>query len=152
MPERPTIDLDNPTWANVGNPLGAGLQIALEQSASAQEPFLVRPSLPDARMTAQEGLFIAGSTPSTPWIGGVDSFPVRAVPVPDSGALAALFAPDERRPGRPRQLPFLALVIPPRLKARIITTLGSSFNRRRRFLFPDVAGLAEAFRLDQTAS
>ena len=110
----------------------------------------MRPSLPDARMTAQEGLFIAGSTPAMPSIGGVDSFPLRAQPVPGSGALAALFSPDERRPGRPRQLPFLVLVIPPRLKARILRTLGSSFNRRRRFLFPDVAGLAEAFRLGQT--
>ncbi len=149
MPEQPTIEFGGLTWAGVGNPLGAGLQLALEASANEQRPFLVRPSLPDPRMTAQEGLFIAGSTPATPSIVGVDSFPVRADQPPADGSLEALFAADDRRPGRPRRLAFLVLVVPPRLKWRILNSLRGTYNRRRRFLFPDLAGFADAFRLDQ---
>ncbi len=70
MPELPTIDVGPLTWSGVGDPSGAGLAAALEQSATNHQPFLVRPSLPDPRMTAQEGLFIAGATPTTPSIPG----------------------------------------------------------------------------------
>lgn len=149
MVMRPTIDIGPGTWFAVENPVAGGLVAALDTSSSDQQPFLVRPSLPDIRMTVQEGLFIAGITPAVPSVPGVESFGLGEVYRPDAGALAALFAPDDRRPGRPRRLPFLALVIPPRLKARTLNSLRGTFNRRRRFLFPDLAGLSEAFRLGQ---
>jgi hypothetical protein len=94
MQELPTIDVGPLTWAGVGDPLGSGLAAALDQSAVNGEPFLVRPSLPDPRMTAQEGLFIAGSTPTTPSIEGVESFPLEGAVEPAAGALQALFSPD----------------------------------------------------------
>jgi hypothetical protein len=152
MPELPTIDIGATTMARLEDPLGSGLVSALEQSGAGQRPFLVRPSLPDPRMTAQEGLFIAGMTPVTPSIPGVESFPLAGAIAPGHAALEALFAPDERGPGRPRRLPFVALMIPPRLKGRIRNSLRDTYNRRRRVLFPDVAGLVEAFRLQQLNS
>jgi hypothetical protein len=151
IPELPTIDVGPATWAGVGDPFGAGLAAALERSATDLQPFLVRPSLPDPRMTAQEGLFIAGVTPTRPSIAGVESFPFQGVE-PAAGALEALFSPDERRPGRPQRLAFLALVIPSRLKERIRNSLRDTYNRRRSVLFPDIAGLAEAVRLNQVDS
>jgi hypothetical protein len=152
MPELPTIDVGAVTIARLEDPLGGGLAAALERSAARQQPFLVRPSLPDPRMTAQEGLFIAGVTPVTPSITGVESFPLAGAVAPGRNGLAALFAPDERGPGRPRRLPFVALMIPPRLKRRIRNSLRDTYNRRRRVLFPDIAGLVEAFRLGQLGS
>lgn len=148
--EYATIDPGvSPTWAEIGNPLGASLVRAIEASATSQQPFLVRPSLPDARMTAQEGLFIAGTTPSEPGIPGVDSFPIATSPAPEPRALASLFAADERRPGRPPGLPFVALIIPSRLKFRILQNLEGTYNRRRRVLFPDLTGFADAFKMGE---
>lgn len=152
MPELPTIEVGTLTIGRLEDPLGGGLIAALEQSAELQVPFLVRPSLPDQRMTAQEGLFIAGVTPVASSITGVESFPLAGAVAPGGDALRALFAPDERGPGRPRRLPFVALMIPPRLKARIRNSLRDTYNRRRQVLFPDLAGLAEAFRLHQLDS
>lgn len=149
MPELATIDIGAMTIARLEDPLGGGLAAALERSAANQRPFLVRPSLPDPRMTAQEGLFIAGVTPDAASIPGVESFPLAPVVAPGGGALEALFAPNERGPGRPRRLPFVALMIPSRLKRRIRNSLRDTYNRRRQVLFPDVAGLVEAFRLGQ---
>jgi hypothetical protein len=150
FPEYATVDPGtSPTWADVGNPLGASLVRALEVSASTQRPFLVRPSLPDVRMTAQEGLFIAGVTPSDPGISGVDSFPLASSPVPERGSLASLFAADERRPGRPPGLPFVALIVPSRLKHRVLQNLAGTYNRSRRVLFPDLTGFADALRLGE---
>lgn len=128
MPELPTIDIGPMTVGRLEDPLGSGLLSALVQSADSQRPFLVRPSLPDPRMTAQEGLFIARVTPVLPSIPGVESFPLAGVIAPGHDALEALFAPDERGPGRPRRLPFVALMIPKRLKARIRNSLRDTYN------------------------
>lgn len=141
LPEYASVDPGAPpTWDDIGDPLGSSLVRALERSATSQRPFLIRPSLPDARMTAQEGIFIAGATPSEPGVPGVESFPLASGPAPDPAALVSLFAPDERGRGRPRGLPFVALIIPSRLKHRMLQNLEGAYNRRRRVLFPDLAG------------
>jgi hypothetical protein len=150
MPERPTIEYGEMTWAGVANPLGARLASALEASALDERPFLVRPSLPDVRMTAQEGLFIAGATPASPSNAGVDGFPLQAGAEPGERALEALFAADDRRSGRPQRLAFLALVIPPRFKDRILNSLRGTYNRRRRSLFPDLLLLGGVSRSDRS--
>lgn len=149
FPEHATVDPRAPTYNHVSDPLGASLAHALAVSSTTRQPFLVRPSLPDARMTAQEGLFIAGVTPSEPRIPGVESFPLAANPPPRADALVSLFTADERGRGRPRGLPFVALVIPPRLKKRMRQNLEGTYNRRRRVLFPDLTGFSEALRLGE---
>jgi len=151
LSEYPTVDSGgSPTWNDIGNPLGVSLEQALKLSAERQEAFLVRPSLPDVRMSAQEGLFITGTTPSKPGIRGVDNFPIAVVSTPRQKALPSLFAPKEREPGRPRVLPFVAIVIPSRLKRRMLKHLEGTYNRRRRVLFPDLAGFCEALRSGET--
>lgn len=79
---------------------------------------------------------------------GVDSFSMAETP-PAAGARASLFAADERGPGRPRRLPFAALLIPPRLKLkkRMLENLEGTYNRHRRVLFPDLSDFSEALRL-----
>jgi hypothetical protein len=147
LPEYPTVDSGaTPTYGALEDPLGYSLVHALEESTASQRPFLVRPSLPDARMTAQEGLFIAGATPSVPSIPGVDSLPLDASYPPGVDALESLFSQNERRPGRPRRLAFVALLISPTLKWRMLQTLEGTYNRRPAVLFPDLAGFAEQFR------
>jgi hypothetical protein len=147
LPEYPTVDSGAaPTYGALEDPLGYSLVHALEESTTRQGPFLVRPSLPDARMTAQEGLFIAGATPSVPGIRGVDSLPLDASYPPGANALESLFSQNERRPGRPRRVAFVALLISPVLKWRMLRTLEGTYNRRPSVLFPDLAGFAEQFR------
>jgi FRG domain len=147
LSEYATVDPGaSPTWAAIRNPLGAALPDALQRSATSQQPVLVRPSLPDARMTAQEGLFITGVTPDEPGIPGVDSFPITPGTPPGPRALPSLFAASERRPGRPRGLPFVALIVPSSLKKRMLRSLEGTYNRRQRVLFPDIAGFAQAVR------
>jgi hypothetical protein len=146
LPEYPTVDSGaTPTYGALEDPLGYSLVHALEESTTAQGPFLVRPSLPDIRMTAQEGLFIAGITPSVPGIPGVESFPINGSFPPGPGALRSLFAADERGPGRPQRLPFVAVIISPELKKAMLRSLEGTYNRRRAVLFPDLAGFSEAF-------
>ena len=124
LPEYPTVDSGaTPTYGSLEDPLRYSLVHALEESTTGQSPFLVRPSLPDARMTAQEGLFIAGATPSMPGIPGVDSLPLDASYPPGANALESLFSQNERRPGRPRRMAFVALLISPTLKWRMLQTL-----------------------------
>jgi hypothetical protein len=147
LPEYPTVEAGGSrTYAHVEDPLGAALEQALTDSASKGRAFLVRPSLPDVRMTAQEGLFIVGATPENPGIAGIDSFPITPGDPPAPSALKSLFAPDERGPGRPQRLPFVALVIPSRLKGRVLRQLRGTYNRKRSVLFPDLAGFSDAFK------
>lgn len=55
--------LPKQTWGGMEDPLGFDYSHALEKSAENQTPFLVQPVVRDARMTAQEGLFITASVP-----------------------------------------------------------------------------------------
>ena len=137
------------TWGAVSDPLGASFTEALQTSTATGRAFLVRPSLPDVRMTAQEGLFLAGATPAHQGIPGVESFPIPADSPPGPQALASLFSADERGPGRPQRLRFVALVIPSRLKKRMRDNLAGTYNRRRSVLFPDLTGFHDALRLGE---
>ena len=149
LPTLPTATAElPPTFGSAGDPLGWHLQHALETSAQQSQPFVVEPSYPDQRMRAQEGLFISGAVPSSPEARGVDGLPLMDQQAPGADALQALFAGRARSAGRPRSLSFVVLVVPPSLKVRMIDPLETTYNRRRRTLFPDVAGFAEAVRAD----
>jgi len=141
--EYATLEAQAATWGSAGDPLGWPLRSPLQQSATSGLPFLVRPSVPDARMQAQEGLFIAGAAPATPSLKGVDGLPLR-VGEPPQEKLGALFAVEDRRVGRPVRVPFLVLVIPPALKKRMLPHLEATYNRNQRVLFPDVPGMVDA--------
>lgn len=148
LPEYQTVGTGaSPSWGTIENPLGWSLRSALAASARDGAPFLVSPSLPDARMRAQEGLFLSGAVPPGPAVNGVDALPLPVSRQPGPAALDALFAPRERQRGRPRGLPFCVIVIPTNVKARVSPHLEGTYNRSYRTLFPDVTGFAEALRL-----
>jgi predicted Rdx family selenoprotein len=63
---------------------------------------------------------------------------------PGAARLAELFG--ERHRGFPAKIPFVAIIVPRNLKARLRIALASTWNRRRETLFPDLAGLADAVR------
>lgn len=145
LPEYPTVEPGAPaTWGSASDPLGWTLAHALEVSAASGAPFLVRPVLPDARMQAQEGLFIAGSVPETAAMAGVDDLPLTVGRAPGKVALAALFDAHGRKAGRPRLLPFCVITVPPNVKRQLHGHLEGTYNRSFRTLFPDVAGFAKA--------
>lgn len=145
LPEYPTVDPSGPTaWGALGNPTGWSLRMALALSARDQSSFLVRPILRDARMQAQEGLFISGAVPVTPGPSGVDGLPLAAGRTPGAEALKVLFDASDRKAGRPRSLPFCVLVVPTTVKSRMRPHLEGTYSRSYRTLFPDVAGFARA--------
>ena len=112
VPEHPTLEAGGGSWGDVGDPTGWPLRGRLRTSEETGLPFLVRPSLPDARMQAQEGLFFSGAAPSSADVPGVDGLPLRAGD-PPRAKLNALFAVEDRTVGRPVRLPFAVLLIRP---------------------------------------
>ncbi|KQS71336.1 hypothetical protein ASG41_20270 [Modestobacter sp. Leaf380] len=144
----PTHDTVDPHRAP--GPLDRSLRAALRQSAVESRPFLVRPTVPDARMRAQEGLFLSGAVPASPGATGIDGLPLRLGTPPGKERLAVLFGEGARRAGRPAALPFCAVVVPARLKATVRAHL-TALNRTRRVLFPDVAGFRDAYRGEHVA-
>ncbi|MCO7222474.1 FRG domain-containing protein [Klenkia sp. PcliD-1-E] len=148
LPTYPTIDpQQRQTYGLQSEPLAWTLRYALRQSALNSQPFLVRPTVPDARMAAQEGLFLSGVVPMNHPVGGIDGLPIQLGPPPGREKLAVLFDEGRRRVGRPTKLPFCALVIPPELKKTIRNHL-TALNRRRSVMYPDVDGFRDAYRGD----
>lgn len=145
LPTHPTTDARPHPARGQDDPLAWSLRQALRRSAVQSEAFLVRPTVPDPRTAAQEGLFLSGAVPTTGPGGGVDGLPVRLGTPPGRERLAALFGEGRRRAGRPTRLPFCALVVPPDLKASIRNHL-TALNRRRSVLYPDVEGFRDAYR------
>jgi hypothetical protein len=147
----PTIN-DRPTWGSSADPHGWTLRTALAKSADNKIPFLVQPSLPDARMSAQEGLFIASAVPLQAGMPFVDGLSLRSRSPVGEEELRQLFTTDRGR-GRPRSVPFCAIIIDRQAKAKMRDHLSGTFNRTENTLFPDVAGFVGAWnsgRLDAT--
>ena len=145
VPAYDTIDPHQPqTYGLAGNPLEWSLRHALAVSARSGSPFLVRPTLPSARMQAQEGLFISGVVPLDPSPTGIDGLPVSLGQAPGPEKLANLFS-GERGAGRPARLPFCAIVIPAGIKKKVKGHL-TALNRRPSTMYPDVDGFRNALR------
>lgn len=145
MPWAETFKHESTTWDAAKRPLAAGYRQLIEQSAAAARPFRLFPALPDERMTAQEGFFIGSAAPTAPRIDAVPDLDLDVNAPPGADALTRLAEGPERGPGRPFALPFLALVIPPKVKNAMRDPLKGTYNRRRRVLFPDVDGFRDAF-------
>jgi len=150
VPKLSTVDTaGGQMYGSLSDPLGWSLRRALAESAHDSLPFVVRPTYPDARMTAQEGLFLAGAMPHQLVDDGVDDLPIRLGKPPTQKSLAGLFTATERRQGRPLALPFCALIVPANIKNRIRPHLEGTYNRSYKTLFPDPDGFAEALRTNR---
>ncbi|SFC64145.1 FRG domain-containing protein [Klenkia taihuensis] len=145
LPTYPASDPQQQTGGLPSEPLAWGLRRALRLSALHAQPFLVRPTVPDARTAAQEALFLSGVVPRTGPGGGIDGLPIQLGRPPGKEKLTVLFGEGRRQAGRPTKLPFCALVVPPDLKATIRNHL-TALNRRRSVLYPDVDGFRDAYR------
>ncbi|WP_353963788.1 FRG domain-containing protein [Streptomyces sp. NBC_00124] len=138
------------TYSEEAYPDGRPLTLAsaLRISTEEQLPFILRPIFKDARMQAQEGFFVSGAVPVEVDIGGVDGMPIPGVVSPPGAeAFRCLLDPScATARGRPNRLPFVVLIIPPRVKRSMVTYLEGTFNRSMRTLFPDVQGFRDAVR------
>ena len=145
FPAYDTIDPhQRQSYGLVVDPLEWSLRHALAVSARTGSPFLVRPTLRNARMQAQEGLFISGVVPLDPSPTGIDGLPVPFGKAPGRERLADLFS-GERGAGRPARLPFCAIVIPASIKKKVKLHL-TALNRRRSTMYPDIDGFRDALR------
>lgn len=113
----------------------------LEEALSENVPFVVESLLPNDRMKAQEGLFLAAKIPPRrERVGPFHSFRINY----EQTASQLLEAQLTERPlsthPRPEALPFVALKIPARMKQRILERLANSYNRNASVLFPDFEG------------
>lgn len=147
------------SWGSAHSPTGSTLQDALQDST----PFLVRSAVPNERLRAQEGFFVAGAVPpprremfaspsgKSVHIASVDPF--EAIDVPwvrgDYEKLEASLSADRQR-GHPSSLPFVAVIIKAGLKKKLLRYLENTYNRSAKILFPDYAGLLE-FRSEPAA-
>lgn len=130
------------TWGSAGNPKGFTLENALESS----QPFLVESSTPNDRLRAQEGFFAAGAAPRGGLVdrnrrGPFVSLDVAATPGDPSELRKRLLS--ERGRGAPGLLPYVAVIINPGLKQKLLRYLENTYNRRPRVLFPDYAGFKD---------
>lgn len=140
-------EFNNPavgTWGGLGSPLGNGLQMSIAHSTEHESvPVLLESRAPDRRLQVQEGLFLLGAVPKSPVLTASIAFNLphwkRKVDLREHIL-------DPRTSGRPIRVPFVAISIPDRIKAVMRTHLSTTYNRNRRYLFPDVDGLAEAIR------
>jgi hypothetical protein len=130
------------TWGSIGDPTG----FALESALAKTQPFVLRATVPNDRLRAQEGFFVAGAVPS----GGVAellrrgpfaSLDIEAVEGDPGDLEAKLLA--ERGRGRPSALPYVAVVIKAGLKKKLLRYLEGTYNRSARVLFPDYAGFRD---------
>ncbi len=148
------------TWGSTRNAVGSTLEGALRDPA----PFVVRSLAPNDRLRAQEGFFVAGAVPparrgeeivmpSGITFRFADLDPFEAIEVPwrkgDPEKLRGSLL-DDRQRGRPKDVPFVAVIIKAGLKAKLLRYLENTYNRSARVLFPDYAGFLE-FRSEPKA-
>lgn len=134
----------------VGEPYGTalgklkhGAGWTLTNALSSAEPFVVEQSVPNARLRAQEGFFVAGSVPEPPNFLWPLTTPFHSLNVPfDLGDPVELSnrLTKARTSGFPKALPFVAVIIGAGLKSKLLSYLDGSYDRRARTLFPDYQG------------
>jgi hypothetical protein len=137
------------TYSDLEIPLTAPWERALDDSQKMGTFFRAFPALPDERMKAQEGFFLGSTVPEKHVATGVFGInPIAKLP-PGTARLRKLLELDRRERGRPARVPFIAIVIPRELKAKVWTPLKRTYNRRPRVMFPDVDGFRDALARDQ---
>lgn len=121
------------------NPLGWEFEGALRSG----RPFVVESLVPNERLRAQEGYFVAGAVPA----GVHPSSPFRSIEVSAEilapGQLEALLTQQFHNSRTGGELAFAAVIIPAKLKQRVLLRLQNSYNRRPSVLFPDFGGFRQ---------
>ena len=142
----PTLGI-SPTWDDMARPLGAQYRRHLNDSKETGVPFLVNPTVRDARMNAQEGLFITSSVPPAT---GEDT-PFWSLPTPDR-KFAQLshqqvildLGYELNSSAKAKHYSLLGLEISPEMKQQLLPVLEKTFNRSAKTIYPDMDGFVQA--------
>ncbi|PWC06422.1 FRG domain-containing protein [Mycetocola zhujimingii] len=128
------------SYSAIENPIAWELEHALAQGT----PFIVESLMPNDRLRAQEGFFLAGEVPLvSDQISPFASFKVDSSPMEPDRLREHLRDPNPQRGSGRGRLPFVAVLIPSQFKAKVLQRLENSFNRHSRVLFPDFTGFRE---------
>jgi len=132
------------TYARVADPVGSRLHLQLQTGL----PFVVESAVPNARLRAQEGFFVAGQVPNVvPSPNGIfkvtpfKSIDVRWKPGDPVDLQRKLTV--SRTVGAPGTLPFVAIIIDAALKSKLRKYLAGTYNRSAGVLFPDYEGFRQ---------
>jgi len=115
-------------------------------------PFVVRPEFPSGRMIAQNSLFVASKVPAgrrreglrAKGIDGLDlGLPSSITPLSEPNR-AYLSGETSQSVGQPTTPLFVAIVVPGNQKARLRTTLGTTYGRSEQTIYPDVQGFVDS--------
>lgn len=135
------------TYGSIAEPYAWEYTQALTESAADEEVFLVAPRFRDARMAAQEGLFITSAVPK-----GESHPALLGLPRPPHNQLFGLMATFMSGGISSKQEaawgPFAAagIVIKPNVKKEVLRVLETSFNRSRQTMYPDLPGFVQEYR------
>ena len=119
--------------------VGEGLSRQLVLGLELGSPFVVSSAIPNVRLRAQEGYFIACSHPDYPRQ-PLTSLNIE-IPKPDRDIRKNLT--EYKTQGFPAELPYLAIKVPSNQKDSIRTYLRHSYSKRWETLFPDYQGISE---------
>ncbi|CAH0207110.1 hypothetical protein SRABI121_02631 [Microbacterium sp. Bi121] len=117
-----------------------GLEGKRERGLALDTPFIVSSSMPNPRLRAQEGYFIASAHP-TQSTAPLTSLQM-SVPQGDPDEVRNLLTGD-RTAGLPRHMPFVAIFVKAAVKAKLLTYLRMTYSRTAKILFPDYTGFTD---------
>ncbi|MEF3403949.1 FRG domain-containing protein [Agromyces sp. CCNWLW203] len=117
-----------------------GLSVKREQGLELSTPFVVSSSMPNDRLRAQEGYFIASAHPenSKPPLTSLSI----AVPQGDAADVRRLLM-KSRTVGLPKHMPFVAILVPSGVKKQLRDYLRLTYSRTAKGLFPDYTGFRD---------
>ncbi|MBX7442919.1 MULTISPECIES: FRG domain-containing protein [unclassified Arthrobacter] len=133
-----------PTYGSMQDPYGFQYKHSLGQTLETGLPLLVEPAVRDARMVAQEGLFITSAVPES----RNHDAPVAGILQPKSMEYRAdlgkfLIEGKRTTPTMLRSVfAMVGFTITPQIKNAILPVLNGSFNRSYRTMYPDFSGFA----------
>lgn len=134
-----------PTWGSMEDPYGFEYSQALLETVERNRPVLVEPAVRDARMVAQEGLFITSGVPArpnagtSPMAGLVEPKQIEFRPDLEKFLIGGEYATPQTTADA---FGMLGILISPEIKAKILPVLEGNFNRSHRTMYPDLSGFS----------
>lgn len=117
-----------------------GLSYKRTEGLKLSTPFIVSSSMPNARLRAQEGYFIASAHPAT------SAPPLTSLSIdvpPGDPKVVRTLLTGTRTQGLPRRMPFVAILVPAGMKQQLRDYLRLTYSRTAKALFPDYTGFRE---------
>lgn len=130
-----TVGSPPQTWADM-----EGLSAKRSRALELPTPFVVSSSMPNARLRAQEGYFIASAHPD----GATAPLTSLSLELPQGDAeTVRTLLTGGRTQGLPRRMPFVAILVPAGMKTQLREYLRLTYSRTAKALFPDYTGFKD---------